>query len=305
LGGTLLIPGARASSREWIRENLRGRDLLWLDPGESPSGPPARLCLLQAEKTTAWRFMGGLSAARAPHLLLAGAVHLSQRAGRDWVAVSPHYAPSPLMRQVTRLLAECLSPENIFIDETAEIDLAGWPVTPEEVALGEAPPASVLSAQRRAQWLLLFSEAQRHELPFSRLTIEGARLGSGTPFPPAARQQIGLTEALHAEVCGSTLLAISERPLDDEVVSRALNATQRSRAHLSHPDAYRRRICAFVRDDGENFGLGVIEEIDFRMDRVAVVADAEPPAPAACLRIGRLKVDADGREIEECRPWDV
>lgn len=305
MGATLLIGGPDSSWREWLRENLQGRDLLSLDPSDPTLGPPARLTLFRGQKTVAWSFFGGLDPLRAPHVLLAGAVRLMERAAADAVVQLFPCRPAPLQRQLSHLVAEALRPERILFSRDCSLGLGGWPVGPEEVEIDNGFPEMVRVAQRHAQWLKLLQVCKPHEVGTRQLTIEGARIGSGEPLSTSVRKQIGMENGLHAEIAGSSLFIVTDKPMDDDQVARALMTSHCARAHVVSPEAYVGRICAFAREDGEDFGMGVIREIDFGEQVVRVDCDAVAPAPVRILRIGRLRIDNQGTEIEECVPWQI
>jgi hypothetical protein len=64
-------------------------------------------------------------------------------------------------------------------------------------------------------------------------------------------------------------------------------------------------LCSFANQEGEDFGIGMIRGIDFVTGVAQVACTAVPPAPARILRIGGLRVDPNGNELGEARPWQV
>jgi polynucleotide 5'-kinase involved in rRNA processing len=298
-----LAGSPQSSWHEWLRENLQGRDYLCLDPAESALGVPARLALYREGECVAWRFFGSLVATRAPHILIAGAARLLARAKSEVVVELPTYRPSPIARQTVHLLAELIQPESILIASTCEIDLAAWPVGPEVVELPVGFPPVVSQAQRRAQWLKHFEECEVHEVNLRQTTIEGARLGSGEALTESERIHAGLEGALHAEVCGSSLLAVSAAPLD-EIMPGVLTYLHCLRAHVVKPDSYVDHVCSFAHEGGEDFGMGILRGVDFERGGARIVCSAVSPGPVRILRIGMLRVDSEGREVEESRPWE-
>lgn len=305
MGSTLLLGAPGTSWREWLRENLHGRDLLIADPSDATLGPAARIELWRDERLLAWRFYGALSPTRAPHILIDSVRSLADLASADYVVALPAYLPGALLRQVSIRIAEALRPERILIDSAAEIDLGCWPIGPEvlEADGGNAPVVS--AAMRKAHWLRLIDSCEIHDVDLAHVAMDGARLGSGIRLDRFEREQFGIGRALHSEVNGSTLFVVTAEPLDDSELAKALDATHTGRAHVVAPDDYRDLICAFARDDGEDFGMGFVREIDFELGRARVVCDAVSPAPVRLFRWGGLKVDASGRELMELRPWEV
>lgn len=305
MAGTLLVGSPGTSWRDWLRHNRKGRDLVIADPMDSMLGPAGRIGLWRGEQLAAWRFYGSLSPLRAPHMLLAAAVSMVRLAQPDPIIQLFPYRPGPLMRQLTGALAEILQPSQILLASDAQLDLCDWPVGPEEVELPAAFPSVVETAQRRAQWLKLLEHCATHEVPLRNLAIEGARLGSGRSLGEAERKAAGIEAALHAECCGATLFVVSDGEFEDLEVSRALDSTHTSKFQVVRPEQYKGLLCSFARSGGEDFGYGVLDEIDFGRGVAFARTTAVPPTPVQVLRIGGLKLTEDGVEQGEIRPWEV
>lgn len=101
------------------------------------------------------------------------------------------------------------------------------------------------------------------------------------------------------------LFAVVEQDLEEDVVSQALQFTACSRATFVQAEAYQGLTCSFARQNGEDFGHGVVQRIDWREMRVHVLCDAVPPAPVRTLRLGGMRVGPDGDEWGEVRPWTL
>ncbi len=305
LEATLLLGSDGAAWHEWLRENRRGKDLILLDPADAHYGPAARLWLIRGDKPARSYFFGSLDAQRAPHILLAAYSELANEAAAGAFVQLFAYRASPLLRQLAQIFAFLIRPQRIIIAQGTPIDHDGWPIGPEEIELPSGLPAVVVQAQRKAQWLKMIERSQLHEIPLSRTSIQGSRLGSGQPLGDTVQKRAGLEHAVHAEVCGSTLFIVTNEELDEDQMSRALDVTHVAKAHIVKPGDYSNLLCAFVRPSGDTFGLGRVERIDFENGMIRVQADAVPPVPVPILRLGSLRVDENGRELGESRPWNL
>jgi len=294
-----------AAWHAWHQENRKGRDIVLLDPADAHHGPAARLRLIKGDKTAQTVFFGSLDAQRAPHVLVAACVELLNAASPGAFVQCFPYRPSPLMRQLTQTLAFLIRPDQILVAHGTPIELDGWPLGPEEINLPAGLPAVVVHAQRKAQWLKMIERSVLHEIPLSKTSIQGVRLGSGQALGDAMRQRAGLTDVLHSEVCGSTLFIVSNHDLDEDQMSRALDVTHVSRAHIVKPAEYDSLLCAFLRPSGDTFGFGRVDRIDFEGGVIYAYVDAVPPVPVPILRLGSLKVDENGREQGEVKPWSL
>lgn len=305
MGKLLLVGGGSAAWADWLKDNRAGRDLVVLDPADAHYGAAGRLWVLRGVRPIYSAFYGSLDPQRSPHLLVAALHEFLDVVDDNAIVQMYPMRASPLMRQLTQTVTGMVRPARILMPNDEPDDAICWPVGPESVKLIKPLPNLVLQAQRKAQWLKLIERSSCHEIPLDRLTIQGARLGSGRLLDSIMRQRAGLEDALRVEVCGSSLFVVTKGDLAEEQVTRALDITHTQRAHVVHPEDYENLLCAFVRLSGDEFGYGRVETLDFEAGLAVVMADAVPPVPIPILRLGSLRVDADGRELGEVRPWQV
>lgn len=301
---TLLLGPQGSAWHEWLKDERRGRDVIILNPADAHHGPAGRFTLLQGDRAVP-KFYGSTDPQRAPHVLLAALFELCSVAAPDAIIQLFAFRPTPLLRQLVHLIAFQIRPKELLIAKGTPIDSQGWPIGPEEIGLPEGVPSIVVDAQRKAQWLKLIERCHRHELSIGACALDGIRLGSGVALDQALLTKLGLGSVDHAEVCGGTLLLVADQDPDEDVIARALDATHAVKATVVHQSDYDDLLCAFVRPSGEEFGHGMIERIDFADGLIHVRADAIPEVPVPILRVGSLRVDKDGRERGEARPWQV
>ncbi|AIE83460.1 hypothetical protein [Fimbriimonas ginsengisoli] len=303
MGRTLLIGNPRVTWREWLKANRGKRDLLCLDPADPQQGVPGRLGLFKGEHLVATRLFGGLDPQRAPHVIVAALAEMLPALGSDGLVQLYAYRPSPLLRQVATIVLQLVRPTEILLAQGTGLELRGYPVLPTEVELDEVLPVTVQHAQRKAQWLRLIEQGEMHEVSLREVMVEGARLGSGVVLNAQERERAGIAAVAHAERCGGTLLVISpEEPTEGEI-ARALDITGCSRANFVETTAYDHLLCAFARPDGEEIGHGFIRSVDWASGIMQILSTAVAPSGVRILRLGALRVDPDGRELGELRPW--
>jgi hypothetical protein len=276
-----------------------------LDPADANYEAPGQLVLFRGERPVVRRFFGSLDPARAPHVLVHTLASAMAQLGDSPLVQAYAYRPSPLLRQTLLLLAQLLQPERILIAEGTSLDQSGFPIGPETVALGAAFPPLVQGAQRKAHWMKLLEQSSDQEVDLSRVTLEGARLGSGQDCTSTIQGVLRNAPIARAETCGSSLLLVSPQDLDETEIARAMDATSSRRVHLTHPDAYQRVLCSFARQSGEDFAMGVVEQIDWERWTARVRSTAVPPAPVRILRLGSIRLDGSGNEHQEAAPWSI
>jgi hypothetical protein len=302
---TLLIGNSAYSWREWLKSNRGARDLICLDPADANLGPPARLTLSKDQRPHRWRFYGSLDPLRSPHIIMAAVAEFLNESSDGLIVQLYAYRATPLLRHLTTLIAQVLQPSEILMPPQTEIEQLGWPVGPEPVEVETAFPELVQNAQRKAQWLKLIESCEEHSVDLRKVSVEGARLGAGTTLLPEIRQRAGIEAAEHAEVCGGNLLIVAADQPEEGALSRALDVTHCTRATVVDPSAYNNLLCSFAHQPGDDFGMGMIRQIDFSKMVATVRCTAVAPAPVRILRLGSLRVDSDGRELGEARPWQV
>lgn len=302
---TLLIGHPGVSWKEWVRDNRDGQDLLNLDPLDPEQEPPGRLTLRKGSRLSKWTFYGSLDSNRAPHVLVAGLIDLLRFAGDELWVQAPAYRPSPLARQTLQLIAQIVQPDAILIAKGTALDAHGFPVGPEEIEVPEAHPSMILNAQRKGHWLKMIDQCDDHEVDLDKVVLSGTRLGSGRRLQRPELNLSGLGDVLYGEVCGNALLVVTKLEPEEEDLVRAQDIFGAQRAILCPHDAFDGLLCAFSRQDGEDFGIGIIESINFETRVAKVLSTAIAPAPVKILRLGSLRLDTAGREMGETKPWQV
>ncbi|MBX3112074.1 MAG: hypothetical protein KF857_08705 [Fimbriimonadaceae bacterium] len=295
MGRTLLVGDCRWSWRDWARENAAGRDLLVLDPSVADHGPATRLLLVRAGKVAAWAHIGSPDPFRDPVALLAGAARLLGQADADAVVQMFPWRSSPLGRHLALNLATMVAPSRVLVPEGSGLAHQPWPVGAEGVDLPEAFPPVVQEAQRRAQWLDLIERAEKHSVDLDQVVVVGSRLGSGEVVDADP----------YTEVCGGAALVVTNDPMGDAEVGRVMDSVQADRSVIVSPDRYAGLVCSLARQDGSDFGLGLVSSLDLVRRVVHVRALAVAPAPVRILKVGTLRVDSLGKEIEDLKPWAV
>ncbi|MBS1707371.1 MAG: hypothetical protein JSS65_01475 [Armatimonadetes bacterium] len=298
MGRTLLVSDRRWSWRDWTREHLAGRDLVVLDPSCTDFGPATRLLLVRVGKVAEWAHIGSPDPLHDPVALVAGASRLLALAGDDALVQLFPWRWSPLGRHIALQLAQTCGLDSVLVPVGSGLENQPWPVGAEAVELTESFPPMVQEAQRRAQWIDLLEKAERHGVDLASASLVGSRLGSGVPVA------IGM-EGAYAEACGGTLLMVTDTPLGDAEVARAMDLAHAHRSQVVSPSAYVGLVCSLAHQDGSDFGLGVVDSLDFGRKVAHIRALAVAPAPVRILKLGTVRIDAVGKEIEDLKPWAV
>ncbi|MBS1700571.1 MAG: hypothetical protein JST12_02840 [Armatimonadetes bacterium] len=298
---TVLVGHPSVSWRAWIKENRGDRDFLCLDPSDAAFAQPGLVSLFRGDKPAYQRFYGSLDATRAPHVLFAALVEALTHSDRDLLIQLFVYRVTPLLRQTLQLVLHHVQPDEVLIPEPLRDAIPTGQVL---VGLDKSFPNLVQIAQRKARWLDLLERSEAHVVDLAECSLEGSRLGSGYTLSHQQRTKLNLEEA-YVEVIGSSLFVVAENEFEEWKISRAMDFTHTSRVHLAAPDLYEGALCSFAKKGGEDFGFGMVERIDFDKMKAFVRCTAIPPVPVPVLRIGSLRIDAQGNEHGELKPWQI
>ena len=298
---TLLIGNPDVSWREWLKEHQGSADLLILDPADASRAVPAQFHLFRGQKQVWSRFYGSLDPLKSPHVIVSSVPD----DGTDAIVQLFAYRAVPLLRQVLALVAQRFRPDRILVAEGTPLDLNGFPVGPELVQLAAAFPPLVQQAQRKAHWLRLIENCNAHEVTMDRVAIEGARLGTGSRLSGLELDRLGLAGALYGEQSGSILFLVVEHEIEEGRLARALDVTGAHKAVVVDSRQYENILCSFADDAGEDMGFGFVRRVDWGSRILHCECTAIPPAPVRIVRMGSLRVDANGTEGTELRPFQI
>jgi hypothetical protein len=292
MGATLLVTDARFSWREFAAEKPRVN----LDVAAAESGPPGRVTAWSDGKLRAMRFVGTTDPALNPLAILSAYPALAQATDADsWVA-TPSLPDTPFGRHFGLSLAALVRPSRVLTPAGSGLHKWPWPVGAEETDLPHELPPLVREAQRRAQWMALLDRSTLHTVWLGEVALLGARLGSGRRVE---------TPTAWAEVAGSTLHVVADQALDDAQVSSLMDAAHADKTSSAKPSDYAGLVCSFAHQDGEDFGLGVIEALDVQTETLTVRNEAVAGAMPRIVKLGVLRIDGSGRELPPVRPWSL
>jgi hypothetical protein len=303
---TAVLASVEENPRAWLLEQTPSVGLLWLSPNEPIYGPPGRLVRLENDAVVQSWFLGSRDATRSPHVVLQ-AVGEALIHGFEGVFLLPPVRSTPVSQHLTRLLLRLIRPETIVRGELVPIPNGGWGVSApvERVPMPAALPAKAQLAQRKAHWLKLWQEGLPHRLSLLDTAIEGARLGSGNPLSPLEMRRQGMDWAVHAEVSASSLFAVLRREPTEGEVASALDSFSVRKAHLVSENEYDDLLVGLARTNSEEIGIGFLRKIDWESGVIDLVATAIPPTPIPILKLGLIRVEENGQELPELRPWQV
>lgn len=298
---TFLINDPKWTWREWLKTHLGERPFLCLDVSDADHGPAGRVYLLREGKVRSWRLVGSVYSNRNPVDLLAGGLRMLSEAGPDVVVLGFQMRESPVLRQMSLALAECLGGGVALAPTGSSFVHDVWPFEVSQVTLPEALPDAALLAQRRARWLDMLEQATEHAVSLDKVGVYGTRIGCGTRLHGSPFSELGV----YVERYGSTLLVVSDHEPADDLLQEAGNLAHTRHVSLVSPYSFDGLLCSFVRGSGEDFGIGVIKGIDFEAREMTVMNTAVAPAPVRMVRIGSVRIDMDGKESGETKPWAV
>lgn len=298
---TFLINDPRWTWREWLKTSLGDRPLVSLNVADADHGPPGRVFLMRGGKVRSWRLVGSVYANRNPVDLVAGAQTLISQAGNGCVVLGFETHESPILRQMALAIAETSGFDEILAPTGSVFVHDPWPISVAQIDIPEALPDAAKLAQRRARWLEMLESCSEHTISLDKVGVYGVRFGSGTRLHGHPFSDIGP----YVEKYGSTMLVVTDSEPREDLLAEATNLAHVRNIAFVSPTSYNGLICSFVRGNGEDFGIGMIKSIDFETREIAVLNTAVAPAPLRMIRVGSIRIDADGKELGETKPWAV
>lgn len=295
---TLLVAHPKTTWRDWLKENQGKRDLLVLDPSLADHTAPARAYRYHEGKVREWRLVGTTDPQRNPLGLLAAAAELAPLCSPDALILTFPLRLTPVLRQIAHALATILQPQEVLVPEGSRLERQGWPVGADTIELPAAFPPLVRDAQRRARWIELIESTEHHQIELADVTLQGARLGSGTRLAHKDFAEYG-------EVSGGVLHVVSDNRLEDDQVARAMDLAHASKISIVSPSSYQGLLCSFAHQNGDDFGYGIVESFDPERYVMRVRNTAVPPAPVRILKLGNIRLQENGQELPPLPPWHL
>lgn len=292
----LLVADGKSTWRDYVKPH-RG-SMMILDPSDANHGAPARISYLNAGKVLDWSFVGSTDAARNPLAILVACTKFLKKADDEAIVLLFPVKNTPLHRQLALKVAQMLPLSEVLIPLESGLEYIPWPLGAESIELPEEYPTMVIEAQRRARWLELMENSYDHFVPLNQIATEGCRLGSG--------KRVKLDGWVGwAEVSGDTLLLIGYEDPSEEKIAQFMDYAHARKVSVVDPSRYEGLICAFSSQEGEDFGMGIIESFDPTSAIMKIKCNAVVPAPLRILRLGQLRVDSGGKELPLLPMWSL
>lgn len=293
---TLLVGDFQYTWRDLLKSHA-GTTIV-LDPADANYGFPGRVTLIRDGKVVDWVFVGSTDVARNPLAILAACGKFRPNFTEESQVLLFPYRASPVLHQLALRVAQALPLTRIKVPTGSGLEKISWPLGAEEIELPAAFPNMVLQAQRRARWLELIEQSSDHTIDLTQVGIEGSRLGSGNKLEIEGWNG-------WAEVSGDTLLLVGTEDPPEEKISRFMDFAHTRKVSIQDQQKYRGLICAFASQEGEDFGMGVVQSFDASSGKMEIKCTAVSPAPVRLLRLGSLRIDESGKELPGLPAWSL
>jgi len=273
--GRMLVLGPTDSGKTtfcwWLAEELSAQGKVVVvdaDVGQSRVGPPACVGWVGYGSTQGeFEFVGDVSPAKRPAVVLAATVRMALRAQRlakpDWLLVdTTGWVDGPGATQLKTAKAQLLSPVTLVaLAPRGRLDHLRWP----------------WRGRNQVRWLRLDTPAE-----CSDKSVEERR---------SWRQRLFAQQLSGAESREFALDHLALHYVPPAGVLRRWQATGRTRGLL----------CGLDDEHGVGLGLGLIEEIDVDRTYARVLTRVDPSLVRG-LRFGGLRCNPDGTPLEQEEP---
>lgn len=126
----------------------------------------------------------------------------------------------------------------------------------------------------------------------------GGRLGRGFPIPR-------LDDLVWAEALGGVLFVVSPEPLADPALRRMMEDAGCDKVLVASPEDYKGLLVGLSRQDGSDFGLGIIERMDLAKRCLIIRSSFPPETPIPIVKLGGIKLDPTGRPVGSVKLWSL
>lgn len=247
---------------------------------------------------TAWTFIGSLDPLRQPLALFSGLSMLLRKAGPDPLVRLFPVKPTPLALQTALEIAQILQPERVITVEGRGLERLPWPVGAEPLMGEKAPPDVVPEARRRREFCTLADAQNLHPVEWTDGGLVGGRLGRGVPLPR-------LDDLVWAEAMGGVLFVVSPEPLAEPALRRMMEDSGCDKVQVASPADYKGLLVGLSRQDGSDFGLGIIEKMDLAKRSLVIRSSFPPETPFPIVKLGGLRLDGSGKPLATAKLWSL
>jgi len=301
------------------------------DTGQSELGPPAAISMTIVEqpvesirelKPRRMYFVGSTTPVQHMLPVVIGVKRLADEAlarGVKLVVIDTSGLVSGMLGRTLKLYKiDLLSPQHVIglqkkrelnhilsvVEKMSKIKLHRLKV-PKEVQI--KTPA-FRAARRHSQFYDYFRSAGRHFLRLDDIVCWGTYFTTGHPvkwqhYP--ALERILKTRILHAEIVGNGMYIVVEcRPQMAGI--EALNEKYGSRQFtIVCGTDFTNLLVGLADGNGNTIDLGIIEAIDFKQKRIAVLTPAASVTPVRIVQFGSMRIRPDGLESGKIRPGAI
>lgn len=142
-----------------------------------------------------------------------------------------------------------------------------------------------------------FDGAGRLILDLRKVLLERCYFRTGEPIDP---ESLGDPSIIHAEKMPEGLFIVVSGELSDSK-AQELKAKFKN-LHTINPWGAKNVIVGLANSNDELIGLGIIDEIDYVREKLAVITPVKDASHVAAVQFGSMKITPDGKEVGTIKP---
>jgi polynucleotide 5'-hydroxyl-kinase GRC3/NOL9 len=338
--GTVMLLGAPDTGKTTLARDLVNaavaRDLgrvalLDADVGQGEIGPPGTVALatvrapvealaeLKAERLS---FVGATSPPGHLLAVVTGVRRLADEAQRRDAALivvdTSGLVQGAVARSLKQAKVDLLRPETVLalqagtelegvlrlIETASEATVLRLPPYP-----GARPkPPGLRRARRSARFYHRFERARTFEIPSAQVAISHGWLFNGRSLPPhrlRAVEALLHNELIHAEESEDAVHLLVRRQPPASAAEVLREEVPGRRAVVTPAYMLQNLLVGLVEQDGNLADIGILQGVDFHRRVLTVLTPLNHVGNIHQVRLGRLRLRADGSEIGPVRPGDL
>lgn len=301
------------------------------DTGQSEIGPPATISAglvdnpvdaLKDIKAESLYFIGSTSPVNHLLAVTAGMKLMTERVqalGRSIViADTTGLVRGSIARKLKTFKLELLKPKHIVaIQKSEEAEhILRYFDTWQDCTIHRLSPSpyvkpksKMLRTQRRAiKFMEYFAQGTIHQISLNSIATSCTWLRSGSNLEPRYlkfAENALKTTVYHGEISDSGIYLVTAGNYSKTGITELQEYFRKKNINITPANRYLNLLTGLMDSHLDLLALGIIQKIDFRAQVISIYTPLRSIIPVKSIRLGVLKLHANGTEIGQMRPGEV
>jgi polynucleotide 5'-kinase involved in rRNA processing len=169
-------------------------------------------------------------------------------------------------------------------------------------------PRAIRIGRRRTQFYDYFKNASRHFIRLDDIVCWGTYFTTGRAIRwqhYRTLERILKTRVLHAEVVGNGMYLVADCKPGMEGIEALVERYGSRQYTIICGNDFTNVLVGLADENANTIALGIIEAIDFKQRRMAVLTPSTTISPIRIVQFGAMRVRPDGVELGRIKPGEI